>query len=61
MSNIFNGVLGILMAISPNYVALLVFRFLHGLGVKGGWVTGYVLSKDKSPLSCYGLHSVTGT
>uniref|UniRef100_A0A3B3T283 Solute carrier family 22 member 3 n=1 Tax=Paramormyrops kingsleyae TaxID=1676925 RepID=A0A3B3T283_9TELE len=43
MSNIFNGVIGILMAISPNYVSLLVFRFLHGLGVKGGWVAGYVL------------------
>ena len=45
MSNLMNGIAGILVAISPNYVSLLVFRTLYGFGVKGGWVAGYVLSK----------------
>ncbi|XP_042562208.1 solute carrier family 22 member 2, partial [Clupea harengus] len=43
MSNLMNGIAGILVAISPNYVSLLVFRTLYGFGVKGGWVAGYVL------------------
>ncbi|XP_041831247.1 solute carrier family 22 member 2-like [Melanotaenia boesemani] len=43
MSNLLNGITGILVAIAPNYVALLVFRTLYGFGVKGGWVAGYVL------------------
>ncbi|XP_066553557.1 solute carrier family 22 member 2 [Amia ocellicauda] len=43
MSNLFNAITGILVAVSPNYIALLVFRTLYGLGVKGGWVAGYVL------------------
>uniref|UniRef100_A0A8C2E7D7 Solute carrier family 22 member 3 n=1 Tax=Cyprinus carpio TaxID=7962 RepID=A0A8C2E7D7_CYPCA len=43
MTNFFIGVTGILVATSPNYIALLVFRVLFGFGVKGGWMTGYVL------------------
>ncbi|XP_019959274.1 solute carrier family 22 member 2-like [Paralichthys olivaceus] len=43
MSNLFNGITGILVAVAPNYVSLLVFRTLYGFGVKGGWVVGYVL------------------
>ncbi|XP_059211906.1 solute carrier family 22 member 2-like [Centropristis striata] len=43
MSNLLNGIAGILVAIAPNYVSLLVFRTLYGFGVKGGWVAGYVL------------------
>uniref|UniRef100_A0A665V5B4 Solute carrier family 22 member 3 n=1 Tax=Echeneis naucrates TaxID=173247 RepID=A0A665V5B4_ECHNA len=43
MSNLLNGIAGILVAVSPNYVSLLVFRTLYGFGVKGGWVAGYVL------------------
>ncbi|KAG7460970.1 hypothetical protein MATL_G00204650 [Megalops atlanticus] len=43
MSNVLNGVAGILVAVAPNYTALLVFRMLYGFGVKGGWVAGYVL------------------
>ncbi|CAL8317695.1 unnamed protein product [Merluccius merluccius] len=43
MSNLLNGIMGILVAVSPNYVSLLVFRALYGFGVKGGWVVGYVL------------------
>ncbi|XP_072218126.1 solute carrier family 22 member 2-like [Leuresthes tenuis] len=43
MSNLMNGIAGILVAVAPNYVSLLVFRTLYGFGVKGGWVAGYVL------------------
>ncbi|XP_059368242.1 solute carrier family 22 member 2-like isoform X1 [Carassius carassius] len=43
MTNFFIGVTGILVATSPNYIALLVFRVLFGFGVKGGWMVGYVL------------------
>lgn len=45
MSNLLNGIAGILVAVAPSYVSLLVFRTLYGFGVKGGWVAGYVLSK----------------
>lgn len=44
MSCLLNGIAGILVAVAPNYVSLLVFRTLYGFGVKGGWVVGYVLS-----------------
>ncbi|XP_020794819.1 solute carrier family 22 member 2-like [Boleophthalmus pectinirostris] len=43
MSNLLNGITGILVAVAPNYTSLLVFRTLYGFGVKGGWVAGYVL------------------
>lgn len=43
VSNLLNGIAGILVAVAPNYVSLLVFRTLYGFGVKGGWVAGYVL------------------
>ncbi|XP_061560481.1 solute carrier family 22 member 2 [Phycodurus eques] len=43
MSNLFNGVAGILVAVAPNYVSMLIFRVLFGFGVKGGWMVGYVL------------------
>ncbi|XP_060907568.1 solute carrier family 22 member 2-like [Labrus mixtus] len=43
MSSLLNGIAGILVAIAPDYVSLLVFRTLYGFGVKGGWVAGYVL------------------
>ncbi|CAI5684400.1 unnamed protein product [Oreochromis niloticus] len=43
ISNLLNGVAGILVAVAPNYISLLVFRTLYGFGVKGGWVAGYVL------------------
>lgn len=43
ISNVFNGITGILVAVAPNYASLLVFRTLYGLGVKGGWMAGYVL------------------
>ncbi|XP_028996568.1 solute carrier family 22 member 2-like [Betta splendens] len=43
ISNLLNGIAGILVALAPDYVSLLVFRTLYGFGVKGGWVVGYVL------------------
>uniref|UniRef100_A0A8C8JIV9 Solute carrier family 22 member 3 n=1 Tax=Oncorhynchus tshawytscha TaxID=74940 RepID=A0A8C8JIV9_ONCTS len=43
VSNLLNGIFGILVAWSPNWVTMLVFRALYGFGVKGGWVAGYVL------------------
>uniref|UniRef100_A0A3B4WYL0 Solute carrier family 22 member 2 n=1 Tax=Seriola lalandi dorsalis TaxID=1841481 RepID=A0A3B4WYL0_SERLL len=43
MSNLLNGIAGILVAVAPDYVSLLIFRTLYGFGVKGGWVAGYVL------------------
>lgn len=46
MSCLLNGITGILVAVAPNYVSLLVFRTLYGFGVKGGWVVGYVLSME---------------
>ncbi|CAL8314483.1 unnamed protein product [Lota lota] len=42
MSNVLNGIMGILVAVAPNYVSLLVFRALYGFGIKGGWMVGYV-------------------
>ncbi|XP_066533367.1 solute carrier family 22 member 2 [Hoplias malabaricus] len=43
VSNVLNAVTGVLVAVSPNYISLVVFRALHGFGVKGGWMTAYVL------------------
>ncbi|XP_054616861.1 solute carrier family 22 member 2 isoform X2 [Dunckerocampus dactyliophorus] len=43
MSNVFNGIAGILVAVAPDYVSMLIFRMLFGFGVKGGWMAGYVL------------------
>ncbi|GAB1300521.1 Solute carrier family 22 member 2 [Apodemus speciosus] len=38
-----NATSGVLMAISPNYAWMLVFRFLQGLVSKAGWLIGYIL------------------
>ena len=57
MSNLFNGITGILVAVAPTYVSLLVFRTLYGFGVKGGWVVGYVLSKSNVHISVVRLSS----
>lgn len=58
MSCLLNGIAGILVAVAPNYVSLLVFRTLYGFGVKGGWVVGYVLSMEPSQLLCITLCNV---
>lgn len=46
LSNILNGIAGIVMAVVPNYSSVLVMRFILGFGVKGGWMTSYVLRED---------------
>ncbi|TKS75386.1 Solute carrier family 22 member 2 [Collichthys lucidus] len=51
MSNLLNGIAGILVAVAPDYVSLLIFRTLYGFGVKGGWVAGYVLKSPRWLLS----------
>nr|XP_046229345.1 solute carrier family 22 member 2-like isoform X2 [Scatophagus argus] len=43
MSNILNVIAGIVLALSPNYISILVVRSIFGFGVKGGWMTSYVL------------------
>ncbi len=46
MSNILNFISGIVLAVTPNYIAILVIRGIFGFGVKGGWMTSYVLRND---------------
>lgn len=55
MSNLLNGITGMVVALAPNYTSLLVFRTLYGFGVKGGWTAGYVLSTYAALAA--GLHS----
>ncbi|GAA6226939.1 solute carrier family 22 member 2-like [Lates japonicus] len=43
ISNIMNAISGIVLAVTPNYIAILVFRAIFGFAVKGGWMTCYVL------------------
>ncbi|XP_075869145.1 solute carrier family 22 member 2-like [Nelusetta ayraudi] len=43
LSNILNGIAGIVLAVVPNYSSVLVMRVILGFGVKGGWMTSYVL------------------
>ncbi|KAG8011506.1 Solute carrier family 22 member 2 [Nibea albiflora] len=43
MSNVVNLVSGILLAVVPSYVSILVLRSIFAFGVKGGWMTAYVM------------------
>ncbi|KAM9355929.1 solute carrier family 22 member 2-like [Pholidichthys leucotaenia] len=43
VSNILNAIAGIVVAVAPNYIAILVFRILLGFSLKGGWMICYVL------------------
>lgn len=45
LSNILNFITGIILAVAPNYISILVFRSIFGFAVKGGWMTSYVLRK----------------
>ncbi|XP_053447404.1 solute carrier family 22 member 1 [Nycticebus coucang] len=38
-----NAIAGVLMALAPNYVSMLLFRLLQGLVSKGSWMAGYTL------------------
>lgn len=46
MSNLLNLISGGVLVFVPNYVSILVFRTILGLGVKGSWMSSYVLRKD---------------
>ncbi|XP_010748138.2 solute carrier family 22 member 2 [Larimichthys crocea] len=43
MSNMMNLVSGIMLAVVPNYISILVLRSIFAFGVKGGWMTTYVM------------------
>ncbi|XP_070705002.1 solute carrier family 22 member 2-like [Pempheris klunzingeri] len=43
MSNVLNLIAGIVLAVAPNYIFILVARAVFGFGVKGGWMSSYVL------------------
>uniref|UniRef100_G1SHS3 Solute carrier family 22 member 2 n=1 Tax=Oryctolagus cuniculus TaxID=9986 RepID=G1SHS3_RABIT len=38
-----NAAAGVLMAVSPNYTWMLIFRLIQGLVSKAGWLIGYIL------------------
>uniref|UniRef100_A0A8C0WWS6 Major facilitator superfamily (MFS) profile domain-containing protein n=1 Tax=Castor canadensis TaxID=51338 RepID=A0A8C0WWS6_CASCN len=38
-----NAVSGVLMAVSPSYTWMLIFRLIQGLVSKAGWLIGYIL------------------
>ncbi|XP_030172587.1 solute carrier family 22 member 1 isoform X1 [Lynx canadensis] len=38
-----SAVLGVLMAVAPDYTSLVLFRLLQGLVSKGSWMSGYTL------------------
>lgn len=46
LSNVLNLTAGLIVAVLPNYVSILVLRSFFGFGVKGGWMTSYVLRND---------------
>ncbi|XP_041831248.1 solute carrier family 22 member 2-like [Melanotaenia boesemani] len=43
VSNFINVVAGIVLAVVPNYISILVLRVILGFSVKGGWMATYVL------------------
>ncbi|XP_033977186.1 solute carrier family 22 member 2-like [Trematomus bernacchii] len=43
VSNILNAVAGMVLAFAPNVISILVLRAVFGIGVKGGWMSTYVL------------------
>ncbi|NP_001087673.1 solute carrier family 22 (organic cation transporter), member 2 L homeolog [Xenopus laevis] len=42
-SLLITAIFGILMAFSPNYPLIVIFRFIQGLVSKGCWLSGYIL------------------
>nr|XP_060609659.1 solute carrier family 22 member 2-like isoform X2 [Anolis sagrei ordinatus] len=38
-----NSISGVLVAVAPSYVWVVIFRLIQGLVSKGGWLTGYIL------------------
>ena len=45
-SNVLNGIAGLTLAVVPNYISILVLRAVFGFGVKGGWMSIYVLRNN---------------
>ncbi|VFV45735.1 solute carrier family 22 member 1 [Lynx pardinus] len=43
-----SAVLGVLMAVAPDYTSLVLFRLLQGLVSKGSWMSGYTLSNSSA-------------
>ncbi|XP_069788086.1 solute carrier family 22 member 2-like [Narcine bancroftii] len=46
VSNFVTTVLGIAVALAPNYICFIVFRTLQGLFSKGGWIAAYILISE---------------
>lgn len=46
-----NSISGVLVAVVPSYTWVVVFRLIQGLVSKGGWLTGYILSKSVDSLN----------
>ncbi|XP_006734347.1 solute carrier family 22 member 2-like, partial [Leptonychotes weddellii] len=46
-----NAASGVLMAVSPNYTWVLIFRLIQGLVSKAGWLIGYILITEFVGLS----------
>lgn len=44
VSNIVNAISGLVLAVVPNYISILVLRTIFGIGIKGSWTASYVLS-----------------
>ncbi|KAK1875251.1 Solute carrier family 22 member 2 [Dissostichus eleginoides] len=43
VSNLLNAVAGMVLAFAPNVISILMLRAVFGIGVKGGWMSTYVL------------------
>lgn len=42
-TTLISAISGVLTAVAPDYISLLLFRLLQGLVSKGSWITGYTL------------------
>ncbi|XP_060061203.1 solute carrier family 22 member 1 isoform X2 [Erinaceus europaeus] len=51
-TSLVSGVSGVLLALAPDYTALLLLRLLQGLVSKGGWTAGYTLITEFVGLGC---------
>lgn len=51
LANMMNFIMGIAVAVVPNYTCILLFRAFLGFSMKGSWMSSYVLSNDTSSLT----------
>jgi MFS transporter, SHS family, lactate transporter len=54
---IFYSLMELLTAFSPNYITLLIFRALYGIGMGGEWGLGASLAMETLPTAARGLFS----